>query len=253
MSSSTRSRRNPDEPPQPRSARPRGPPLRQLRLFVALATSSRDAARAVLAEGRLPVAILAVALACAIGALNAARLASPTRFEALVYGPERSAFVAALLETVGTARTAVLVYLLEQAWAALAVLSALGPLLVWVLGATAVAASAALAAARGSGRFSVFAGYATALALVPSGLVTLALEADPRSPLAALGRLLGLALFLWLGFLFYRGIEACYAVRGSRAVAILAVAAGLFYLVPLALIAAAVVAIVVAAIVLGLA
>lgn len=228
--------------------------LRELRLFAALATSSRDAARAVLAEGRLPVAVLAVALACAIASLNAARLASPARFEALVYGPERSAFVAGLLETVGTARTAVLVYLLEQAWAALAVLAALGPLLVWVLGASAVAAAAALAAAgRGAGRFSVYAGYATALALVPSGLATLVLDADPRAPLAALGRLLGLALFVWLGFLFYRGIEACYAVRGSRAAAILAVAAGLFYLVPLAVITAAVAGIVVAAIVLGLA
>lgn len=228
--------------------------MNQLSLFAALVAHPREGARGVLAEGRLAVGSVAVLLACAVASLNVSRFAAAVPFEQVVYGPERSPVVGALLESIGTARTAVLVYLGERVWAAALVLTALGPLVVWLLGSSAVLAAAALVA-RGPrvGRFFVYAGYATALALLPSSLAALAFEADPRAPLAVASRLLGLGLFLWLGFLFYRGIQSCFQVRAGRALAILVVAAGLFYLVPLVLILVATTAIVIAAMLLGLA
>ena len=227
---------------------------RQARLFVGLVLHPRAAAADVLAEGSLLAALAAIAIACVVAALNTTRFASLTTVSDLAYGPGRAPLVSVLLDALGTARTAVVVYLVEQAWAAVLVVTAVGPLLVWLLGATAVHAAARLASAgRPFWRFMVFVAYATALVFVPSGLASLALEADPSSPLAALGRLVGPALLLWLGALLYRGIQAYYRVPSSRALTILVLAVTLFYLVPLLLIAAAVIAIVVAAVVLELA
>ena len=227
--------------------------MEQLRLFTGLVWRG-DGAAAVLERGRWRVAVLAVALACAIAALNVRRFAGSVSIESLAYGPERSDLVRVLLDTIGTARTAVLVYFAEQAWTSVLVVSAAAPLLVWLLGATAVHAAAAMADARSRfGRFFVFFGYATASALVPSGLVSLALEGEPRSPAAVLGRVLGLALLVWLAATAYRGIRAYYGVGSARARTILAIAIGLFYLVPLALIIVAVAALVAAAMALQLA
>ena len=227
---------------------------RQARLFVGLVVRPGAAAADVLAEGRPVVAFLAIALACVVAALNTTRFAALTSVSDLVYGPQRAPVVDVLLRELGTARTAVVVYLAEQAWAAVLVVSAIAPFLVWVLGATAVHAAARLASAgRPFARFSVFVAYATATALVPSGLASLLLEADPRSPLAALGRLVGFALSIWLGALLYQGIRAYYAVSATRALTILVVAATLFYLVPFLLILGAMIAIVVAAVLLDLA
>lgn len=236
------------------AARPAAALGRQLRLFVALAWRPRSGVLDVLADGRALGGLLAVALACAVAALNTARFAEATSVSDLAYGPQRSPLVSLLLDSLGTARTAVVVYLVEQAWQAVLAVTAVGPLLVWLLGATAVHAAARLAdAGRPFWRFGVFASFATGLALVPSGIVSLALEADPRSPLAAIGRLIGLTLLLWLAFLYYRGIQAYYRVSASRSLTILIVAVTLFYLVPLVLIAAAIIAIVAAAVFLELA
>lgn len=225
----------------------------QLRLFTGLVRRG-DGAGAVLERGRWPIAVLAVGVACGIAALNVSRFASTTSVDSLAYGPERSELVRVLLESIGTARTAVLVYFAQEAWTGVLVLSAAAPLLVWLLGATAVHAAAAMAEVpRRFGRFFVFFGYATAAALVPSGLASLALEGEPRAPAAALGRLLGLALLVWLGATVYRGIRVYYGVTSARARTILAVAIGLFYLVPAALIVLAVVALVAAAMALELA
>ena len=227
---------------------------RQLRLFASLALRPREGARAVLAQGTLLVAFVAMFAACAIAAMNASRFAASTAVSDLVYGSQRSPLVNLLLDAIGTARTAVVVYLAEQAWTAVIVLTAATPLLVWLLGATAVHAAARLAeAGRAFSRFFVFAGYATALALVPSGLVSLALEGSAGSLGAAVARAAGLLFFVWLGLLLYRGIEAYYQVAPTRALTILVVAVTVFYLVPLLLIAVTIVAIVVAAVVLELA
>lgn len=224
------------------------------RLFLELLRHPREAAGRIVVEGRPNDAALGIALACVIAALATARFAGATSVADLVYGPQRSPLVGTLLEAIGTARTAVVVYLLEQAWNAVLAVTAIGPLFVWLLGATAVHAAATLA---GVGRpfrpFNLFAAYATAAALIPAGLIGLALEGEPRSAAAALGRLLGFALLVWLGSLYYQGIRAYYRVGPSRALTVLFIALTLFYFVPLAVIATAVVAIVAAAVALELA
>lgn len=227
---------------------------RHLSLFARLARAPHAGADEVLREGTLGVGAAAVAVACGTAALSVARFAGSTAVSDLIYGPQRSPLVGTLLDMIGTARTAVVVYLLEQAWNAVLVVAASGPLFVWLLGATAVHAAARLAGVgRPFARLNVFAAYATAVALVPAGLVSLALESDARSTPAAIGRLLGFALLVWLGSLFYRGIRAYYGVAPSRALTILVTALTLFYVVPLLAIAGAVVAIVVAAVALELA
>jgi len=222
-------------------------------LFVRLARSPA-AAREVLADGSLAAGLGAVLLTCALAAANTVRFGGSVSVSDLVYGPQRTPLVNTMLEVLGTARTAVVVYLAEQVWSVALVATSLAPLFFWVLGATAVHAAARLAGAmRPFRRYAIYAAYATAVALIPANLASLALEADPRSTLAAIGRFIGFALVLWLGLLHYRGIAAYYAMSQSRALAVLVVAMTLFYLAPLVLILVAVVGIVVAAVVLELA
>lgn len=239
----------------PSSALLRRPSFRQrVGLYAALARRPGEAAVRVLEDGTLGVALIGILLACLVAALNTARFASSVAVSDIVYGPQRSPIVTNLVEELGAARFAVVVYLVEQAWAAVLVATAVAPLFVWLLGATAVHAAARLASAGRPFRpLLVYAGYATAVALVPANGASVLLEGDPSSPLAALGRLVGFALLLWLGYLLYRGIEAYYRVSGTRAITILFVAVTLFYVVPLFIIATAVVAIVSAAVFLELA
>jgi hypothetical protein len=226
----------------------------QTELFTSLVLRPRDGVRMVLARGSPLVSSFAVLFACAVAMLNAARLAGSTNIDEFLFGPSRSPVVTLLLETMGTTRTTVVVYLAQQVWVPLILLTAMAPLFVWVLGASAVHAAASLAEARRHfNPLFVFFGYVTALALVPAGLTSLLLRAERGSPVAAIDQLVGFALFAWLGFLVYRGVEAYYDVAPSRAFTILLVALTLFYLVPLVLIAAAAVAIVVAAVFLQLA
>ncbi len=231
-----------------------GQARRQARLLVELALHPRVGAATVLAEGSPVAGAIAIAVACLASTLDVARFASLTTVSDLVYGPQRSAVVTVLLDELGTARTAVVVYLAEQVWAAALVVTALGPLFAWLLGVTAVASAASLVAARRPLRqLATFAAFATALTLTPSALVSLAVEGDPQSALATVGRLIGLAALLWLAALYYHGITAYYGVPPGRALTILVVAAALFYLTPLAVIAVAIIAIVLAAISLDLA
>jgi hypothetical protein len=228
--------------------------LRQLSLFSGLVARPGETVPMVIAEGRLSIGLAAIAVACAVAALDTTRFALAMSVSDLVYGPQRAAVVTLLLDTLGTARAAVVVYLVEQVWTAVLVITAVGPVLAWLLGASAVHAAARIAAAgRSFGRFGVYAAYVTALALIASGLSTFAFEADPLSPIAVLGRVITFAIVLWLGALYYRGIRAYYGVPPTRAVTILIIAVTLFYLMPALLIAGAVVAIVTAAIVLQLA
>jgi hypothetical protein len=248
--------------PQPEAARSRAdvpvtvaaPRASQPGLFAALVVRPRQGVRMVLEHGSPLVSSFAILLACAVAMMNAARLAGSTNIDDFLYGPSRSPAVTLLLDTIGTARTTVVVYLAQQVWVPLILLTATAPLFVWILGASAVHAAASLAQARRHfNPLFVFFGYATALALVPAGLISVLLRAERGSLLAALDQLAGFALLVWLGFLVHRAVETYYEVNGSRAFTILLVALTLFYLVPLVLIAAAAVAIVVAAIVLELA
>jgi len=225
----------------------------QAALFVRLARSP-SAAREVLANGSFAAGLVAVAVTCALAAASTVRFGGSVSVSDLVYGPQRTPLVNTMLEVLGTARTAVVVYLAEQVWSVALVATSLAPLFFWFLGATAVHAAARMfGAVRPFRRYATYAAYATAVALIPANLASLALEADPRSTLAALGRFLGFALVLWLGLLHYRGIAAYYALSSSRALAALVVAVTLFYLAPLVLVLVAIVGIVVAAVVLELA
>jgi len=233
---------------------PRNSLRRQLSLFSSLVYRPNVAVPAVLADGNLAVGFAAIAVACAVAAAGTTRFASVLSVSDLIYGPQRTPLVTFLLDTLGTARAAVVVYLVEQAWSAVLVITAIGPVLAWLLGASAVHAAARISSAgRPFRRFGVFAAYATALALIPSGLSTFVFEIDPLSPVAFIGRVITFGLVLWLGALYYRGIRVYYGVPPTRAVTILIVAVTLFYLVPAMLIAAAVIAIITAAILLQLA
>lgn len=214
-----------------------------------LARDPRSGVREVLAAGRVRTAIFLVMVATALATLNALRIASEVPVEQVMFGERRSPIVDALLGTLGRDLTAVVLHLFHEAWAAILAASALGPVFIWLLGASAIHASARLnGVARPIMPMFVLHGYATGLMRpVADGI---ALVLGPRGPLAALAGLVGVLAILWLGIIVWHGIRTYYAVSGGKALTILVVAIVLFYVVPLALILAAVVAIVVAAFVL---
>lgn len=220
-----------------------------MRHLLLLARDPRVGVSAVLAEGRVGVALALVAVATAIAALNALRIAAEVPVEEIMFGEQRSPAVDALLRALGRDLTAVVLYLFERAWTGILIASALGPLFIWLLGATAIHAAARLSGiARPLGPMFVLHGYATGLMRpVADGI---ALAAGPRGPLAALAGLVGSLALVWLGVIVWQGIRAYYGVTGGKALTILAVALVLFYVVPLALILVAVLAIIVAAFVL---
>lgn len=182
-------------------------------------------------------------LATAIAAVAALRFAAAVPFEDVVYGERRSPAIAALLESLGRERTAVVVYLLERSWTALVAATGLTPLFVWILGSTAVHAAARIAGSRAPFRplFILF-GYAVAFARIPADLASLAVPA-----IAGAAGALSLA---FLGLVAWTGLQQHHGLTPERAMTTLVIALALFYVVPLALIVAAVIAIVVAAIVL---
>ena len=168
----------------------------------------------------------------------------------VLYGPDRSPAIAALIDTLGVDRAAVIGYLIERVWTATIVVTAFSPLLVWVLGATAVQAAARLEGIRRPfGPIFVFFGYATALTRIPADGAA-AIFGNGKAAGAPLAQLVGTLCLGWLAFLLWRGIEAHYALAPMRAAIVLLIAIVVFYLVPLALIIAAAIAILVAAIVL---
>ena len=203
-----------------------------------------------LATGRLPVALGLVVVSTLVAAVSAARFAGDVPVSSVLYGADRSPVIATLIDTLGVDRTAVISYLIEQAWTAVIVVTAFSPLLVWVLGATAVQAAARLDGIRRPfGPMFVFFGYATALTRIPADGAA-AILGSGKAAGAPLAQLIGTVCLGWLAFLLWRAIEAHYALAPMRAAIVLLIAVVVFYLVPLALIVAAAIAILVAAIVL---
>jgi len=216
----------------------------------ALARAPRRGAAAVLTHGNLATAVGLVLLATAVAAVYAARFAADVPVSSVLFGEGRSPAIAALIESVGRDRAAVIAYLIEQSWTAVVVVTALSPLLVWVLGATAVQAAARLDGARRPFRpILVLFGYATALARIPSDGAAALLGSGPGAG-AQLARLIGTAGLIWLAVVAWRAIEIHYGLPPRRAFVVLVAAIVVFYVVPLVLIVASIVVLVVAAIVL---
>jgi len=213
--------------------------------LIALARSPRLGVAAVLARGTLLAAAGLVLLSTAIALVEAARFADAVPVDSVVFGEGRSAAITALINTLGRDAAALVVYLFQQAYGWLILATGLTPLFIWILGSTAVQAAARLGGVRAPFvPMLVLFGYATALTRIPADVFGLVL---PRSGLA---QLVGTATLLWLAFIVFRAIEAHYGMLGGRAITTLIVAAVFFYLVPLALIVLAAVAIIIAAIVL---
>ncbi len=217
--------------------------------LLALARSPRLGATAVVTHGSLVLAALLVAAATVVSSLHALRFASEVTVEDVVFGPDRSPLVTALLATLGRDLTSVVVYVFERAWNALLVASALSPALIWILGATAIQAAARLGGDRRPFLpMFVLVGHATGLTRPLADLAGLAFGS--RGAGAGVAQLFGALALVWLAVLMWHGVRVHYGVTGGRAVTILALALVLFYLAPLTLILVAVIAVLVAAIVL---
>jgi hypothetical protein len=212
--------------------------------------SPRRGAAAVLAHGRMAVALALILLATAVAAVNAARFAADVPVSGVLFGDTRSPAIAALIDSLGRDRAAIIAYLIEQSWTAVVVATALSPLLVWFLGATAVHAAARVEGVRRPfAPILVLFAYATALARIPSdGAAALLGNGEGLGPQAA--RLIGTASLIWLAVVAWRAIEIHYELPQRRALIVLFIAIVVFYVVPLVLVVASVVVLIVAAIVL---
>ncbi|HUQ17683.1 MAG TPA: hypothetical protein VM070_07840 [Candidatus Saccharimonadales bacterium] len=216
-----------------------------------LARSPRIGTAAVLLSGRLRTAAILIAIATAVAAANALRVAADVPIAAILYGDQRSPAVTMLIDLLGRERTAVVLYLVERSWDAVLVLTGVAPLFYWLLGSTAVHAAARMRARPRPYRpMLVLLGYAVPLTRIPADLAGLALGSGsgvgPRG-----AELIGtLSLFL-LGVITWRGIQAHYGLARRPALRMLLLAVVLFYAVPLAVIVLAIVGLVIAAIVLG--
>ncbi|MEP6693508.1 MAG: hypothetical protein ABJB39_02570 [Chloroflexota bacterium] len=219
--------------------------------ILALARSPSVGAPIVLARGRLLSAVLLVLAATLVSGLGAVRISSETFVDDLFLGATRHPLVTAMLQALGTERTAVVIYLVQRSFDAVLVATAVTPLFVWLLGSSAVQASARLSGIRRPYLpLLVFFGYAAALTLIPANVATLVFGSGATVG-AQIAQLIGLACLVWLGVIAYRGVRAYYAVDQGRATRILVVALVLFYLVPLIIIVGAAVSIIIAAVVLG--
>jgi hypothetical protein len=217
--------------------------------LVALARSPRAGAAAVVREGRLGTAVLLVFAATVLSLLHTVRFASEVSVQDVMFGQQRSPAVTALLESLGIEMTAVVLYLVESSWNALLAVSALAPVLIWLLGATAIHASARLSGnVRPFSPMLLLVGYATGLTRPVADVAALAFGADGVG--GGLAQLAGAVALVWLAILALHGIRAHYAVSDGRAVTILVVAIVFFYLAPLTLILVALIAILVTAVVL---
>lgn len=220
-----------------------------MRELLLLARDPRAGVPAVIANGRLAGAVVLVAVATALAAFNALRFSSQVSVQDVMFGDTRSPVIGVLLGALGRDLTAIVLHLLERAWDGILVATALGPLFIWLLGATAIHASARLnGIVRPFAPMLVLHGYATGLMRPVADGAALLLGA--RGAGAAVAQLIGAAAIVWLGVIVWRGIQAYYGVAGGRALTILVVAIVLFYLAPLVLIVTAVIAILVSAIVL---
>ena len=218
--------------------------------LLALIRSPRRGAAAVLARGSLPVAVVLVLTATAVAAINAARFAGDVPVSSVLFGDTRSPAITTLIDALGRDRAAIIAYLIEQSWTAVVVVTAIAPLLVWLLGASAVHAAARLDGARRPFRpVLVLFGYATALARIPSDGAA-AVLGNGQGGGAQIARIIGAASLAWLAMVAWRAIEIHYELTGRRALIVLFFAVVVFYVVPLVLIVASVVVLVVAAVLL---
>jgi hypothetical protein len=221
-----------------------------VRELLALARSPRRGAAEILEHGRLSVAVALVLAATAVAAINAARFIGDVPVSSILYGDTRSPAIASLIDLLGRERAAIIGYLIEQVWTALVIVTAFSPLFVWLLGSTAVHAAARIDGARRPLRpMLIFFGYATALTRIPADGAA-AILGSGQSPGAPFAQLIGTACLAWLALIVWRAIEVHHSLAPARAAVVFVIAVVLFYLVPLALIAAAGIAILVAAIVL---
>ena len=219
--------------------------------IVALARSPSRGAPIVLTRGRLLSAVLLVFAATLVSGLGAVRISGETYLDDLFFGATRHPLITAMLQTLGTERTAVIIYLIQRSFDAVLVATAVTPIFVWLLGSSAVQASALLAGIRRPYLpLLVLFGYAAALTLIPANAATLLLGTGSTFG-AQIAQLVSVACLAWLAVIAYRGVRAYYEVDRAGATRILLVAVVLFYLVPLIIIVGAAVAIIVAAVVLG--
>src|SRR3990170_1268620 len=116
--------------------------------ILALARSPSAGAPVVLARGRLLSAVLLVLAATLVSALGAVRLSGETYLDDFFFGATRHPVISAMLQTLGTDRTAVVIYLVQRSFDAILVATAVTPIFVWLLGSSAVQASARLAGIR---------------------------------------------------------------------------------------------------------
>src|SRR6266511_102021 len=142
--------------------------------MLALARSPSAGVPVVLARGRVLTAFLFVVAATCVSALVAVRLSSETNIDQLFLPETRHPVITAMLITLGTERTAVLIYLAQRSFDAVVAATAVTPFFVWILGSTAVHASARLAHVRRPFvPILVLFGYAAGLTLVPATGATL--------------------------------------------------------------------------------
>lgn len=219
--------------------------------LLTLARSPRSGARAALDHGSALLAFVLLAIASVASAMSASRIAQATNVNELFFAESRQPWVQTLIDQLGPERTAVILYLVQRSFDAVIVATGFSPIFVWLLGSSAIHASARIAGIRRPYLpLLVLFAYATAITLIPANIATLVLGAGEGAG-ARIASLIGWACLLWLGLLAFRAVEAHYVVGGDKAFRILAIAAVLFYIVPLVVIVLAAVAIVTAALVLN--
>jgi hypothetical protein len=194
-------------------------------------------------------ALACVGIAMGFSTLAAFRTASTVHVEDLVFGPGRVSAVDELIAAIGVERTSVLVYMLQRSFDALVVASAVTPIFLWILGASAMHAAARIRGVRGHAFLPILIAFAFASLVyqVPTSTATIVFGAFGSGPGAQLAGAVSLAMLLWFAVVTYRAIQLHYAVDGDRALAILLIGTFAFYLVPLVVILATLVAIVFAA------
>jgi len=202
-----------------------------------------------LAHGNILGALVCASVAMAFSTAAAYRLAATVHPEDLVFGPTRIDVVATLISGIGVERTAVLVYMLQRSFDALLIASAVTPFFLWILGSSAMHAAARLRGVRGHAYLPmlVLFAYATVVYQVPTSAAGLLLGAFGSGPGPQVASIVSVVTLVWFGFVAFRGIELHYEVSADRALGIFVIGATVFYLVPLVLIVAALVAIVLAA------
>ena len=197
------------------------------------------------------IAGILVALATVAATAAALRFGAEVPFDQFAFGSGRSPAIGALLDLIGPGRTAIVVYLLERSWFALIVAGALGPVLIWLLGASALHAAARLFGERRPfmPTLVVF-GSATGVARLPAEAA--AALGGSRGAGGTVAQVIGVAALVWLGVVAWRTIAELYGMSGQRALSAVVVAVALFYLAPLGVVVVAGVAILVAAVLLDL-